>query len=423
MIEDYRTIFEPFKIKVVEPIRLTTRAERETYLKAAHYNLFLLSSDTVLIDLLTDSGTSAMSEAQWGAMMQGDEAYAGATSWKRFYEVVQELTGYDFVLPTHQGRGAENVLFEILTRTKKYYLANTHFDTTRAVIEYKGGVAIDLPCPESKDFFSDFPFKGNIDLEALQRKIEELGPERIGCVILTMTNNSGGGQPVSFANAKSVAEICKAHNILFIIDACRIAENCYFIRHKEPGFEQYTYREIAQMLFALADGCTMSAKKDAFANIGGFLALRDRALAEACQEFLILTEGFLTYGGLAGRDLEAIAVGLQEVFDPDYLRYRIRSVAYFAEHLQQAGIPVLMPPGGHAVYVDAKTFLPHIPPAYYPGQALCCELYLAGGIRAVEIGSVMFGKYDEEGNLVRHPMNWFGLRFLAVSIRKPMWIM
>lgn len=403
MIEHFKTFFEPFKIKVVEPITLTTRQERETYLKNAHYNMFFLTSDTIIIDLLTDSGTSAMSEEQWAAMMRGDESYAGATSWKHFYQTVHELTGYDYILPTHQGRGAENVLFEILTRRKKYFLANTHFDTTRANIEYKGGIAIDLPCPESKDFASDFPFKGNIDIETLKQKIAELGPENIGCVILTMTNNSGGGQPVSYANAKATSEICKQHGIPFIIDACRIAENCYFIKHKEEGFDRYTYKEIAQMLFSLADGCTMSAKKDAFANIGGFLALKDRELAEECQEFLIITEGFLTYGGLAGRDLEAIAVGLKEVFDPNYLRYRIRSVAYLAEKLHHAGIPVLLPPGGHAVYVDAKAFLPHISPHYYPGQALCCELYLTGGIRAVEIGSVMFGKYDEKGELIPAP--------------------
>ncbi len=397
----FKTIFEPFKIKVVEPIRITSRSERQRYLQQAHYNLFLLSSDQVIIDLLTDSGTSAQSEAQWAGIMQGDESYAGSTSWKHFYETVKDLTGYPYVLPVHQGRGAESVLFEVLCRKgAKYFFSNTHFDTTRANIEYRGATAIDLPCEESQDLFSDAPFKGNIHLQELKKQVEKVGVDNVGAVILTLTNNSGGGQPVSFQNIQETAQFCKEKGIRFFIDACRIAENCYFIHTREEGFSHLSCWEIAQKIFSLADGCLVSAKKDFFGNIGGFLALKDEALAQECMQYLIITEGFLTYGGLAGRDLEAIAVGIREAFDMDYLRYRIRALQYFNEKLRAIGIPVVYPPGGHAVYIDAQKYLPHIPKEHFPGQSLCCALYIEGGIRAVEIGSVMFGK-NAKHELVR----------------------
>jgi len=399
----YRTIIEPFRIKSIEPIRLTTEIERTGFLQDAHFNPFLLRSEQVIIDLLTDSGTSAMSAEQWAAMMRGDESYAGARSWERFEKAVHDLTGMPFVLPTHQGRAAERILYSHLGGEGRVFISNTHFDTTRANIEFSGAEAIDLPSKESGDFRSDFPFKGNLDVEGLERVIRERGAEPIAGVILTVTNNSGGGQPVSMRNAEEVREICHRHGILFILDCCRIAENSYFIHEKEKGFESDTYRQIAQRMFSLADACIMSAKKDGLANMGGFLALRDHSLAEACTQILIITEGYTTYGGLSGRDMEAIAVGLQEVFEPEYLRYRIRSTQYLGEKLDGMGVPVVMPPGGHAVYVDAHAFYPHIPVEQFPGQTLVCELYTAGGIRSCEIGSVMFGKDDDDGKMIPAP--------------------
>lgn len=400
----FKTIFEPFRIKTVEPIKVSTQAEREHFIRQAHYNPFLLDSEQVMIDLLTDSGTSAMSAAQWGAMMQGDESYAGARSWKRMEKVIRDLTGFEFILPTHQGRAAEKILYSVLGGPGKTFISNTHFDTTRANIEYSGAEAIDIPVKEGLDPSAILPFKGNIDTLKLEKLILEKGPQHIGAVILTVTNNSGGGQPVSMQNAKEVSSVCKKHGVLFILDSCRVAENAYFIKHREPEYAHLSYREIACEMFRLADGAVMSAKKDALVNMGGFLALKSEELAEKCRNILIITEGFATYGGLSGRDMEAIATGLEEVFDPAYLHYRIKSTTYLGEHLHRMGIPVMMPIGGHAVYVDAKKLLSHIPPEQYPGQALVCELYILGGIRAVEIGSLMFGKYDDSGKLIPSPM-------------------
>lgn len=397
---DFKTIIEPFRIKSVEPIRITTPDERAYFLQEAHYNPFLLPSDKVLIDLLTDSGTSAMSNRQWAAMMLGDESYAGAKSWERFYEEVNDLTGMPHILPTHQGRAAERILYGYLGGKGKYFFSNTHFDTTRANIEFAGGTAIDLPCPEARDYDSDLPFKGNLDTAALKQKIGEVGASNVAAVILTVTNNSGGGQPVSMANAREVSGICKQYHIPLVLDCCRVAENAWFIRHREAAYSHLSYREIAQEMFALSDAAVMSAKKDALVNMGGFLALRDKAISDACTNLLIITEGFVTYGGLSGRDMEAIAVGLEEVFEADYLHYRIRSTAYLGEHIRQKGVPVIFPIGGHAVYVDARRLYPHIPPHEFPGQALVCELYQVGGIRSVEVGSVMFGKYNANGDFV-----------------------
>jgi tryptophanase len=382
---------------------MSTEAERNAYLADAHYNPFLLHSRHVIIDMLTDSGTSAMSSEQWAGIMRGDESYAGASSWERLDSEIHALTGYPYVLPTHQGRAAERILYSYLGGNGKVFISNTHFDTTRANIEFSGAEAIDIPTAEAKDYNSSFPFKGNLDTDKLKDTIKSKGAENISAVILTVTNNSGGGQPVSMQNAKDVAAICKQNGILFIIDCCRIAENSYFIHHREDGYKDKEYRSIAQEMFALADGCIMSAKKDALVNMGGFLALRDKDLADACTSLLIITEGFTTYGGLSGRDMEAIAIGLREVFEPDYLNYRIKSSAYLGEHIRAKGVPVIYPIGGHAVYVDAAGLYPHIPPHEYPGQALVCELYKKGGIRAVEIGSVMFGKYDEDGKLITAP--------------------
>jgi tryptophanase len=395
----FKTIIEPFKIKSVEPIFMTTEKEREERIKAAYYNPFLLHSRDVIIDMLTDSGTSAMSSQQWAGIMIGDESYAGAASWEKLEFEIQDLTGFPYVLPTHQGRAAERILYGYLGGEGKVFISNTHFDTTRANIEFSGATAIDIPTPLAKDHNSDYHFKGNMDLAALEQNLAH-AKDHIAAVILTVTNNSGGGQPVSMSNAKEVATICKKHNTLFIIDCCRIAENAYFIKHFEKGYENFTYREIAQQMFALADGCVMSAKKDALVNMGGFLALKDNELAEACTNLLIITEGFATYGGLSGRDMEAIAIGLREVFDESYLNYRITSTRYLGERIRKNGIPVLYPIGGHAVYVDAGELYKHIPTHEYPGQALVCELYKKGGIRAVEIGSVMFGKYDDNHQLV-----------------------
>jgi tryptophanase len=385
-----KTIIEPFRIKSVEPIRWTTREQREDLLRAAHYNLFLLPADDVLIDLLTDSGTGAMSTHQWAALMEGDESYAGSRSFDRFKRSVQDIFGYIHVIPTHQGRAAERILFNVMCRKGDLVPNNTHFDTTRANVEFVGAEAIDLPIPEARQPEKRLPFKGNMDVAALEELISRVGRERIPLVMLTVTNNSGGGQPVSMENARAVATMCHKHGIPLYFDACRFAENAYFIKLREPGYASKTPKQIAQEMFSLGDGCTMSAKKDGMANIGGFLCTNDDILARQEKDLLILTEGYPTYGGLAGRDLEAVAVGLQESLDEDYLRYRIASTAYLGNHIAEHGVPIVQPPGGHAIYLDAKAFLPHIPVDQFPGVALAAELYLEGGIRSVEIGSLMF---------------------------------
>lgn len=395
-----KVIIEPFKIKMVESINMTSEEERKRFLKTAFYNPFLLKSDQVMIDFLTDSGTSAMSANQWAGMMQGDESYAGAKSWQRMESVIKSLTGLPYIFPTHQGRAAERILYGSLGGRGKTFISNTHFDTTRANIEYSGAEAIDIPTAEGTNSSLIHPFKGNMDVKKLQSLIEKIGAKNIGGVILTVTNNSGGGQPVSMQNAKEVSSICKKNKINFFLDCCRIAENAYFIKHREKKYATYTYEEIALEMFSLTDGAIMSAKKDALVNMGGFLALREKTLADTCKNLLIITEGFTTYGGLSGRDMEAIAIGLKEVFEPDYLHYRIKSTAYLGERLEKIGVPLMLPIGGHAVYIDAKKLYEHIPVHQYPGQALVCELYKAGGIRSVEIGSVMFGKYDKKGKLI-----------------------
>lgn len=386
-----KTIIEPFRIKMVEPIKLTSREQREQLIEEASFNPFLLRAEDVIIDLLTDSGTSAMSADAWGAMMRGDESYAGARSWYRFRDTVIDIFGFEQVIPTHQGRAAEHILFSVMVQSDSVVPNNTHFDTTRANIEFFGGRAVDLPCVESDDLESDYPFKGNMNIVALEKLIADEGAEHIPLVMVTVTNNSGGGQPVSMANIKEISRISRSAGIPFYIDACRFAENAQFIRRNEPGYEKTGAAEIAKEMFGYADGCTMSAKKDSFANIGGFLCTNDAELAHKERNILIMTEGFPTYGGLAGRDLEAIAVGLREVLDEHYLDYRLLSTRYVVRHLHEAGIPVLMPAGGHAVYLDARRFLSHIEPLQYPGQALAVELYLEAGIRSVEIGTVMFG--------------------------------
>ncbi|MFM7645800.1 MAG: tryptophanase [Sphingomonadales bacterium] len=399
-----KTIIEPFRIKSVEPIYFNTKEERLKILQAAHYNVFTIASRQVLIDLLTDSGTSAMSSRQWGGIMEGDESYAGSPSFYRFETMVKRITGMPFIIPTHQGRASEKILFSAVGGKGKYFISNTLFDTTRANIEFSGAEGIDLICKEGKDPLISAPFKGNMNVEALEPTIVEKGAANIPMVIITVTNNSGGGQPVSMANIKAVSHICKKHGVPLFIDACRFAENAYFIKKREPGYSERSIESIVQEMFSYAQGATMSAKKDAFANIGGFLSLHDEKLAMECRNLLIITEGFPTYGGLAGRDLEAIAIGLEEVMDENYLQYRIRSMEYLTEKLMAAGVPVMQPAGGHAVYLDAKAFLPHIPVDQYPGQALVCALYTEGGIRAVEIGSLMFGKYDTNGKLVAAPL-------------------
>ena len=390
----FRTIFEPFRIKAVEPIRHTTRAQRATALQAAYHNLFLLKADDVMIDLLTDSGTGAMSSSQWAGMMRGDESYAGARSFYAFEKAVHNITGLKHVIPTHQGRAAERILFGSLLKPGNIVANNTHFDTTRANVEYRQAVALDLPSTECAQPELPCPFKGNINLEALESLLAEEG-DNVPLVMMTVTNNSGGGQPVSMENIKAVREICDKYNKPFFLDACRFAENSWFIKARENGYEHKTPLEIAQEMFSYVDGCTMSAKKDGMSNIGGFLACNDDALAQQAKNMLILAEGFPTYGGLAGYDLEAIAVGLHEALDEDYLRYRTRSVAYLGDFLTGAGIPIVQPPGGHAIYIDAKRMLPHIPQSEYPAWALSLVLYLEGGIRSVEIGSVMFGRQPD----------------------------
>lgn len=404
LLFNMKTIIEPFKIKSVEPIYFTTKEERINILQQAFYNPFLIKAHNVIIDLLTDSGTSAMSSEQWAGIMRGDESYAGSDSFFRFEEAVHSITNMKYIIPTHQGRASEKILFSILGGKGKYFISNTLFDTTRANIEFSGAEGIDLLCDEGKQPSLIAPFKGNINTEALKKTIEEKGAENIPLVIITITNNSGGGQPVSMQNIKEAKAICTHYNIPLFIDACRFSENCYFIKQREKGYENKNIQEIANELFSYADGCTMSAKKDAFANIGGFLAMNNEALAQQCRNLLIITEGFPTYGGLAGRDLEAIAIGLKEIMDENYLKYRIRSIEYIGEKLDAAGVPYIKPTGGHAIYLDAKNFLPHITPEQYPGEALCCELFIEGGVRGVEIGTVMFGKYDADGKTIPAPM-------------------
>jgi tryptophanase len=395
-----KTIIEPFKIKSVEPIRFTTREEREVLLKEAGYNPFLLHADDVLIDLLTDSGTSAMSAKQWAGIMEGDESYAGSKSFYRFEAVIKSITNLKYIIPTHQGRAAEKILFSVVGGHGKYFPNNTHFDTTRANVEFSGAEAVDLLNEVGKHPEIRADFKGNMDVEKLEAFIKEKGVENIPLCMITVTNNSGGGQPVSMQNIKDVKAVCTKYGIPLFLDACRFAENAYFIKMREKGYENKTPLEIAQEMFSYADGVTMSAKKDALVNIGGFLALNDDELAMKCRNLLIVTEGFPTYGGLAGRDLEAVAQGLLEIVDEHYLQYRIRSVEYLGERLVAAGVPIIEPPGGHAIYIDAKRFLPNVPADQYPGQSIVAELYLEGGVRAVEIGSVMFGKYDKNGKLI-----------------------
>ena len=385
-----KTIIEPFRIKSIEPIRWTTREQRENLLRAVHYNLFLLSADDVLIDLLTDSGTGAMSTHQWAGVMEGDESYAGSRSFDHFKRSVQDIFGFTYVIPTHQGRAAERILFNVMCKKGDVVPNNTHFDTTRANVEFVGAEAVDLQIPEARQPETLLPFKGNMDVAALEALITRVGRERIPLVMLTVTNNSGGGQPVSMENAKAVGAVCHKHGIPLYFDACRFAENAYFIKLREQGYANKTPKQIAQEMFALGDGCTMSAKKDGMANIGGFLCTNDEILARQEQNLLILTEGYPTYGGLAGRDLEAVAIGLQESLEEDYLRYRIASTAYLGNHIAEHGVPIVQPPAGHAIYIDAKAFLPHISVEQFPGVALAAELYLEGGIRSVEIGSLMF---------------------------------
>ena len=407
-----KTIFEPFKIKSVEQLKFTTIEERKEILKKTHYNLFMMRAEDVLIDLLTDSGTSAMSAKQWAGIMIGDESYAGSKSYFKFEDITRKIFGFKHLIPVHQGRAAERILFTNIINEldsdgryqipdKSVYIPNNnHFDTTRANIEFNGGTALDLVIEEGKQPSTIHPFKGNMDTKKLLKLINDVGAENIPMCMLTITNNTGGGQPVSMENIKKVKEICVKYNIPLFFDACRFSENSYFIKKREKGYENKSILEIANEIFSYGDGCTMSAKKDAFANIGGFVAMNDDLLYDKCKNLLIITEGFETYGGLAGRDMEAIAQGLEEILDENYLQYRIRSMEYLGDILHSNDIPTIQPVGGHAIYIDAKGFLPHIPVEQYPGQALSCELYKMAGIRSVEIGSVMFGKYAENGKLI-----------------------
>ncbi|MBM2854741.1 MAG: tryptophanase [Steroidobacteraceae bacterium] len=399
-----KTIIEPFRIKSVEPIRMTTQEQRETVLREAGFNLFLVRATDVIIDLLTDSGTGAMSSEQWAGIMRGDESYAGADSFYRFQERIRELTGFEHILPTHQGRASERILFELVGGPGKVIPNNTHFDTTRANVEHSGAAAVDLPIAEAADPACLHPFKGNMDVAALERLIADVGRERIPLVMVTVTNNSGGGQPVSLENLRAVRAVCDRHGLPLFLDACRFAENAFLIKRREPGQAGRSVREIVLEMFGLADGATISAKKDGLANIGGLLLLRDETLLHRASNLLILTEGFITYGGLAGRDLEAMAQGFKEVVHEDYLAYRIRSVEYVGERLAAAGIPIMQPPGGHAIYIDAAALCPHIPREQFPGQAVVCGLYRIGGVRTVEIGSVMFGRSPARLELVRLAM-------------------
>ncbi len=404
-----KTIIEPFRIKVVEPIRLSTRSEREALLADASYNTFLLQSDDVIIDLLTDSGTSAMSAAQWSAIMQGDESYAGSPSYQRFESAVKDLLPFEYVIPTHQGRAAEHILFSLISGEGQHIPSNTHFDTTRSNIEESGAMAHDLVIAEGLDPSNLHPFKGNMDTDRLQEFLAEHNSST-PCIMLTITNNAGGGQPVSMANIAEVARIAGQFDIPLFIDGCRFAENAFFIKLREPGYQDWSVPDIVRKMFSYADGMTMSAKKDAFANIGGWLALNDAELAEKARTRLIQIEGFPTYGGLAGRDLEAIAQGLKEIVDENYLTYRLRTTAYIVEKLQALNIPVVQPAGGHAVFIDARAWLPHIAPLNYPGQAVVCGLYEVGGVRACEIGTVMFGR-QPDGSEKAAPMDLVRLAF------------
>lgn len=409
-MNQHRTIIEPFKIKTVEPLAMLSRSERIEHLEQAGYNLFSLPSEAVTFDFLTDSGTTAMSAAQWAAMLVADESYAGSRSFARLETVVRELTGCHHIIPTHQGRAAERLLCLALVQPGMKIPSNNHFDTTRANIEFVGAEAVDLVIAEGRDPRSTHPFKGNIDLVRLDAFLtENRGSIPFG--MITITNNTGGGQPVSLENIREVSKVYKRHGVTFVIDCCRFAENAYFIKMREPGQAGRSVRDIAQEIFSLADGCYMSAKKDALVNIGGFIALKSVDWIERLRSLLILTEGFPTYGGLAARDLEAMAVGLEEVLDERYLEYRLAVTRYMAEGFNKLGVPTVQPPGGHAVYIDAKTFLPHIPPHQFPGQALVCELYLAEGIRACEIGSVMFGTYATNGEFQPAAMELVRLAF------------
>ena len=400
-----KTIIEPFRIKVVEPLNFTTKEERQKRIEEAHYNAFNLRSQDIIIDLLTDSGTGAMSAQQWAGIMIGDESYAGAKSYYRFKEVVEDLTGFKHILPTHQGRAAERILFTAICKPGMVIPNNNHFDTTRANIEFQDTLALDLVIEEGTQPSLNHPFKGNMDVDKLKATIAEYGVEKIPLIMLTVTNNSGGGQPVSMENIKAVSAVAKEHGIPFFLDACRFAENAYFIKLREEGYADKTVKEIVQEMFSLADGCTMSAKKDAIVNIGGFLAMNHEEWADKCRNLLILTEGFLSYGGLAGRDLEAMATGLEEVVDENYLEYRIAVSNYIGDRLRKMGVGIVEPPGGHAIFIDARSVLPHIDPSDLPGQALVTELYIEGGVRSVEIGTAMFGKRDEDGKLIPAAMD------------------
>ncbi|HJV89633.1 MAG TPA: tryptophanase [Holophagaceae bacterium] len=404
------TLIEPFRIKSVEPIRMTTRAERESLLAKAHLNPFLLHADDVLIDFLTDSGTGAMSAKQWGAIMEGDESYAGARSFFRLEAVIQRLTGYAHLIPTHQGRAAERILFSVAGKPGDIVPSNTHFDTTRANLEASGVVALDLVIPEGLQPQTIHPFKGNIDLGRVEDLLKRDG-DKVPFGMLTVTNNSGGGQPVSMANLKAYSALLKQYGKPLVLDVCRFAENAMFVKLREEGYQDRSIESIVQEMFSYGDGCTMSAKKDGMVNIGGFIALKDERWLEAARNLLILTEGFPTYGGLAGRDLEALAVGLEEVLHEDYLRYRLRTAEYMGEKLKAGGVQIVEPTGGHAVYLDAKTFLPHLKSEDYPAWSLANALYLEGGIRGVEIGSVMFGRRDDDGTEHYHPMELVRLAF------------
>ncbi len=397
----FRTIIEPFKIKSVEPIRITTRSERERILKEADYNIFRMKARDVMIDLLTDSGTSAMSAEQWSGIMRGDESYAGSESYERFETTIKDIFRFKHVIPTHQGRAAERILFSVMCQPGDVVPNNNHFDTTRANIEYQGAIAEDLVIPEGLKPQEEHPFKGNIDLVKLGKLIQRVGRKKIPLCMLTITNNSGGGQPVSMKNIRALKALLSKHQIPLYLDACRFAENAYLIKLREPGYQDKPVKEIVREMMSHADGCTMSAKKDGLANMGGFLCTNDDRLAERERHLLVLTEGFTTYGGMAGRDLEAIAIGLEEVLEEDYLVYRIAETAYLGRHLAEIGFPIVQPPGGHAIYIGAKATLPHLPPEKYPGLALVSEFYLAGGIRTVEIGSVMFGSKDPKTGMER----------------------
>jgi tyrosine phenol-lyase len=398
-------VIEPFRIKTVERIRRTTREQRQKLLEDAGFNLFFVAADDILIDLLTDSGTGAMSTDQWAAMMHGDESYAGSPSFVRFRQSVQAITGLKHVIPTHQGRAAERILFNVMCKKGDMVPNNTHFDTTRANCEASGAEALDFPIPEALEPACQHPFKGNMDTARLAEAVARVGAERIPLVMLTLTSNSSGGQPVSLANIRDVKEICSRRGIPLYFDACRFAENAYFIKLREPGYRAKSPREIAREMFGYADGCTMSAKKDGLANIGGFLCTNDDEIAQAEENLLIMTEGYPTYGGLAGRDLDAIAIGLNEALEEDYLEHRIAATAHLGDQITAAGVPIVQPPGGHAIYINARAFLPHIAPTQFPASALAAELYIAGGIRSFEIGTLLFGKRDENGCEHAGPMD------------------